>query len=144
VNHLQELAARDESLASDDESVDLDNIEDSVADSDSDMDRPLKRAKRHSKTPYDGERKGKPTQMQFFPPHWKDVLEMAKKAKRFHLVKFRPFPEREKHLPESTDCLTESLSEYRGKGGRVEPGPFHSNFQNCIHKLFFHRLLSEI
>jgi hypothetical protein len=35
MNHLQELAAQDESVASDNESDDLDNIQDSVADSDS-------------------------------------------------------------------------------------------------------------
>jgi hypothetical protein len=51
------------------------------ADSDSDMDQPPKCVKWHSKTPYNGEEKGKPTQMQFFLPHWKDILEMAKKEK---------------------------------------------------------------
>lgn len=97
--------------------------------------RPHKRAKRHSKTPYSrmNKGKGKPTQLQFYPSHWVDVLEKAKKKKRLHIIKERPFAECERHLSDATDCLTEALTEYQAAGGRVEPGkcPFYL--------LFWHR-----
>jgi hypothetical protein len=117
---------RNTSPVSVDDPVDMgsDNTQNSGSDSDSESgaEPATKRAKRHSKVPYDQENKGKPTQLQFYPLHWRDVLEKAKKKKRLHTVQFRQFSERDHHLRDATDCLTETLAEFRREGGRVEPG----------------------
>jgi hypothetical protein len=118
--------ARSTSPASDDDPVGVDDNDTqnsgSHSSSESGTEPSTKRAKRHSKVPYNGESKGKPTQLQFYPFHWHDVLEKAKKKKRLHTVQFRQFSERDHHLRDATDCLTETLEEFRREGGRVKPG----------------------
>jgi hypothetical protein len=86
---------------------------------DSEQTRP--RAKRHSKTPYGG-RSAKPTQMQFYPSQWRDILECSKWGFRLWLVIYNPFPDRTEHIGEAEDCIDEALALHQAKGKRVEPG----------------------
>lgn len=80
-----------------------------------------KRAKRHSITPYQG-RTSKPTQLNFYPGQWQDILEVAKRKYRLYLATKNAFPDREKDFGEARDCLTEAMQEHTDASGDVEIG----------------------
>jgi len=97
--------------------------------SDSDTSRP-RRARRYSKTPR-SEIQAKPTQLHFYPGHWRDVLELGKLNFRRWIAVENGFPTREQQLPpEAGECVSESLAEHQDKGGHVEQG-------KCIRSVHF-------
>lgn len=79
-----------------------------------------KRAKRHSKTSRPAV--GTPTQLQFYPSQWSDVLEKAKKKYRLVVATEIGFPHPKKDSNRAFDCLTEAIAEHEDDGGMVEPG----------------------
>jgi hypothetical protein len=98
--------------------------DDEMQESESDTAVDAIRTKRHSKTPYGG-KEALPTQLQFYPSQWRDVLEQAKWKFRLWLSTECPFPDRLKHISEAEDCIDEALAEHKEDGGRVEPGIQH-------------------
>ena len=54
---------------------------------------------------------GSPTQLQFYPPLWCDVLEFAKVKFCFFLANVKSFPSLEDGIKEAADCIMEALSE---------------------------------
>lgn len=65
---------------------------------------------------------GHPTQLQFYPPLWRDVLESAKANFRLYLTTNKPFPNRKEGVAEAADCISDALSKRRDVGKRVEDG----------------------
>lgn len=66
--------------------------------------------------------RGSPTQLQFYPARWRELLESAKIKFRFYLTVVKSFPTREEGIAEAGDCILEALSEYRDAGKTVERG----------------------
>lgn len=104
----------DGSNGSDDGSKD-----DSSRDSDTEPYPVRKRAKRHSKTSRPAV--GTPTQLQFYPSQWTDVLESAKRKYRLVIATEIGFPHPKKDLNRASDCLTEAMAAHEDGGGMVEP-----------------------
>lgn len=81
------------------------------------------RAPRHSSRPYTGRVSNNPKKLGFYPPQWRDVLEVAQKKWRFWMACHCGFPDRnKKHLDRAFACVLEALEEHNEKGGRVEKG----------------------
>lgn len=79
------------------------------------------RAKRTSRKTSDTN----PRVASFYPPHWQDVISMAKLRHRNHVALIYAFPQATSISGESKDameCLTEALAAYRRQGLDVEPG----------------------
>lgn len=100
------------------------------------------RAGRYSKTPR-SEIEAKPTQLNFYPGNWRDLLEFAKRIFRRWLACENGFPTRRLKLPpEAGECVAEALAEHRDKGGVVEPGKYMlCNILQALIAVFPHRLL---
>lgn len=67
-------------------------------------------------------RQPKPTQLQFYPSQWKDVLEASKWKFRIWMSTVKAFPNRRKDMDEAMDCLTSAIAEHQEEGGLLEPG----------------------
>jgi hypothetical protein len=79
------------------------------------------RAKRTSRKSADTN----PRVASFYPPHWQDVISMAKLRHRNHIALVYAFPQATSISGESKDameCLTEALAAYRRQGLEVESG----------------------
>lgn len=89
--------------------------------SDKDSDNALPRAKRNSKKAHNGDTSD-PTQLQFYPSQWKDVLDETKDA--FALIVFTKlgFLERSKDLSTAGTCLVNMLAKHEAAGNFVEDG----------------------
>lgn len=106
---------------------DLDNATQSDG-SDSAEEPAKKRVKRNSQ--HHG---AKPTQLQFYPGHWRDVLERAKEFFRLWMIKECPFPQRDTHLCNARHALTAAMEEFEAKGFEVEDGKSMSTYHtNCL------------
>jgi hypothetical protein len=66
--------------------------------------------------------RGSSTQLQFYPPLWRDVLESAKANFRLYLTSVKSFPNREEGIAEAASCIMEALSEHQDANKEVEPG----------------------
>jgi hypothetical protein len=115
---------------------------DPASSSDSDEEPSQKRAKRHSKTPYNTP-KTDPTQLQFYPSQWRDILEEGKKKYRLSLLLETLFPDRNKDIHFAVDCLEEAISDHEAEGGMAEAGEYAWSSQ-YISDEFKSRLLSKI
>jgi hypothetical protein len=62
------------------------------------------------------------TQLSFYPPAWRDVLESAKAKFRLYLTNVKSFPTREEGVAEVSDRILEVLSQRRDAGKKVEHG----------------------
>lgn len=80
-----------------------------------------RRAPRNSKTPY-GSRPPKPTQLTFYPPQWRDLIEDTKLRFRMTASIKKGFPNRRAGLIEAGDCLMETMAAFSDGGGTVETG----------------------
>ena len=80
-----------------------------------------KRARRHTRTDRSGVHQD-PTQLQFYPPVWRDVLESAKNKLRCYAGTKNFFPTRDEGIQEAGDCITEVLADYQAQGKKVEAG----------------------
>jgi hypothetical protein len=80
-----------------------------------------KKSKRHSEKS-NTQIGGNPTQLQFHPPLWRDVLESAKANFRLYLTTIKPFPNRKEGVAEAADCILDALSKRRNVDKRVEGG----------------------
>ena len=89
-----------------------------------------KRAKRHSKKAYRSSNLD-PTQLQFYPSQWRDILEAAKTKYRLSIVMEMLFPDRKKKFNLAVDCLDEALAEHETNGGLVEDGELLLFFFIC-------------
>ena len=78
-----------------------------------------KRAQRHSQN---DRTRSSPTQLQFYPPSWRDVLEAAKNKFRCYISAVNPYPSREDGIREASDCVVEALADHRASGKKVDPG----------------------
>jgi hypothetical protein len=111
------------------ENVESDAEESTTSDDESE---PHTRARRHSGTPYG--RSFSPTQLQFYPLQWTEVLELAKNKWRLHLLTIWAFPKRRKSDTTTTlkECLTTAIADHEDDGGLVEKGmdviPFRSHY----------------
>lgn len=66
--------------------------------------------------------RGHSTQLQFYPPVWRDILEIAKAKFRLYLTSVKPFPNRGEGVDEAAECLLEAVAEHRDAVKKVEPG----------------------
>jgi hypothetical protein len=110
--------------ATDSEAEEVESDDNSAA-SDNKSEDQLKyhtRAKRHSQKAYGSS--VSPTQLQFYPLQWTEVLELAKKKWRRYLLVKWAFPKRCK-LDTTTvlkECLTTAIADHEADGGLVEKG----------------------
>lgn len=85
--------------------------------SDSESSEPLavkRRAARHSRTPYSTSKsKPKPTQLEFYPGQWSDVLEKAKRRFHLFLATNIPFPNCDNHLSKAQDFVSEAINDHQ-------------------------------
>ena len=65
-----------------------------------------------------------PTQIKFYPPRWRDLLERAKEFFRSFLCNVDGFPSREVGLREAKDCINEALDEFFKARREVESGSY--------------------
>jgi hypothetical protein len=63
-----------------------------------------------------------PTQLQFYPLSWRDVLEAAKNKFQCFVAARNPYPNREDGIQEAGDCTVEALADHQNEGKKVEPG----------------------
>jgi hypothetical protein len=89
------------------------------------------RAKRHSKTPY-VRTNSKSTHLRFYPPKWRDVLEIARWNFRLSLATKAPFPDRASGRTIAKDCLTQAGLEHERHGNQVEAGRFPNQFWSSM------------
>jgi hypothetical protein len=80
-----------------------------------------KRARRGARTESGGVHQD-PTQLQFYPPCWRDVLETSKERLRCFAGTQNFFPTRDVGIREAGDCIAEVLAEYQAEGKKVEAG----------------------
>lgn len=119
-SQLQEPASSANTAAKNKSNVNISDGDDDNEDDD-DKSQPLKkRAKRHSKTTRS--ETGVPTQLQFYPSQWSDVLENAKQRYRLYLATVNAFPHRKKDRQQATFSLMEAIAAHENEGGMVEPG----------------------
>ncbi|KIM73191.1 hypothetical protein PILCRDRAFT_15438 [Piloderma croceum F 1598] len=80
------------------------------------------RAKRHSQTPRGSA--NNPTQLQFYPLQWTEVLELAKTKWRLSLLIKWAFPKQSKFDTTNVlkECLTTAIADHGAEGGLVEKG----------------------
>ena len=128
VDHLRQSAARqgrwprrvpdsEEEVIPDSEPERDVNDPDDAAESDGSSGPVKKRAKRNSQ-----HHDAKPTQLQFYPGHWRDVLERAKEFFRLWMIKECPFPQRDLHLVNAEAALKAAMEEFEENGSLVEDG----------------------
>lgn len=99
---------------------------------DEDESQPVrKRAKRHSKNRSDG---ALPTQLQFYPSLWADILEESKQRYRLYLATENAFPHPKKDRHRATECLMEAIAAHEEDGGKVEQGK--SVFLNAMRLIY--------
>jgi hypothetical protein len=98
-----------------------------------------RRAKRHSKTPYvRGQTTDNPRHFRFYPPKWRDVLEIGRWNFRLHLATNHPFPDRKHGLDKAKDCLTQAVLYHERQGYQVEPGKLTYNTSSTVTKFLCH------
>jgi hypothetical protein len=122
------MESDDDVDATDSEAEDIQSDADStVSDNESDSHT---RAKRHSQMPHGSS--VRPTQLQFYPLQWTEVLELAKTKWRLHLLIEWAFPKR--HKSDTTtilkECLTTAIADHEAEGGLVEKGTDTTFFQS--------------
>ena len=93
------------------------NDPDNTAQSDGSEEPVKKRTKRNSQ-----HHDAKPTQLQFYPGHWCDVLEWVKEFFYLWMIKECPFPQRDSHLVNAKDALKAAMEEFEENGSIVEDG----------------------
>ena len=93
---------------------DVANDPDDAAQSDG-SEEPVKKCTKHNSQHHDA----KPTQLQFYPGHWHNVV---KEFFCLWMVKECPFPQRDLHLVNAKDALKVSMEEFEENGSIVEDG----------------------
>lgn len=122
---------------------DNDSMASQSDDSDGSKDAPH-RAARHSKTPY-GSKLPNFTQLQAYPPIWRDLLEDAKRINRSGSSNHGTFDKRKKGLQEAEDALAEAMATFKTTRKSVEKGT--CSITTSFHSLtarIYNRLLSEV
>ncbi|KAJ6613905.1 hypothetical protein B0H10DRAFT_2221885 [Mycena sp. CBHHK59/15] len=67
-------------------------------------------------------REPEPTNLNFYPSHWRDVLEAAKWAHRLHLISVHFFPEKKCHVNgECLEILTTAINDAEDNDIELEP-----------------------
>ena len=125
-----------------DQGLDADDEGNDSAGADTEDEQPL-RLKRHSKTPY-GTKRPNPTQLQFYPPRWRDILDKAIDAYALAVFIRLGFTSKEDDLPTAGQCLMEAIAEHDAVGRFVEAGNSYFISMCVIGQSFHCRLLPEI
>jgi hypothetical protein len=89
------------------------------ADNDDEDER--QRSRRHSKVPH-GTKNPNPTQLQFYPSQWKDVLENGKDRYTRLIFLELGFTSKQEDQRFALDCLTEAIYSHEEAGNGVEEG----------------------
>ncbi|KAF8886185.1 hypothetical protein BD779DRAFT_1471302 [Infundibulicybe gibba] len=92
-------------------------------------------APRHSKKSYN-EHIILPTQFNFYPSQWRDVLGLAKLKFRHYITTMDPFPERQTNLKVATNFLMEAISDHERNGGLLEEGYLQTHRKNMAIVIF--------
>lgn len=93
----------------------------SSTDSENNNPTPKSTQKRHSKTPY-GAAAAKPTQLQYYPGQWTDVLNDAKMRFRLFISTENAFPTPGVGREAAENALADAMNAHKADGGTVEPG----------------------
>jgi hypothetical protein len=96
----------------------LEDLEPEIGNFTDDEPEPLQKRTRRNTNHHEPNAK----QMQFYPGHWRNLLEKVKKRYRLYLATENGFPNREDHLDHAIDILTEELTVYFKKGEKAEKG----------------------
>ncbi|KAF8888214.1 hypothetical protein BD779DRAFT_1470269 [Infundibulicybe gibba] len=93
------------------------------------------RALRHSKKSYN-EHIILPTQFNFYPSQWRDVLGLAKPKFRHYITTTDLFPKRQTNLQVATNFLMEAISDHERNGGLFEEGYLQTHRKNMTIVIF--------
>ena len=86
--------------------------------SQSDSSEPTRKQTKHNSTHHNA----KPTQLQFYPGIWADILEQAKQYFQLWLIKKCPFLECNTHLKNAGNALLKAIKEFEDNNCEVEEG----------------------
>ena len=87
----------------------------------SDCNADMSHAAQHSKTPY-GTGSADPTQLQFYPSNWGEMLSIAKGFWHLFLAMVFAFPKCHDHKDEHQECLMKAIAEFEKEDSILEPG----------------------